>query len=70
MIFHMRKIKVDPVKCIGCATCVGIADKSFRIDDKTQKAVAINPPGDSEERVKMAIESCPAEAITQIDEEA
>ena len=66
----MKKVKVDPGKCIGCATCVGMADKSFKIDEKTGKAVAINPPGDDGDKVQTAIESCPAEAISEVDDSA
>lgn len=69
MISTMKKAKVDPNKCIGCATCVGIADQSFKMNEDTNKAVAIHPAGDSEEQVEMAIESCPAEAISWVTEE-
>ncbi|MBI5222244.1 MAG: ferredoxin [Candidatus Magasanikbacteria bacterium] len=55
--------KIDPNKCIGCGTCAAIAPASFKMNDETNKADAVNPPGDSEETVKMAVESCPTVAI-------
>ena len=58
----MKKVKVDEKKCIGCGTCVTIAPKSFRLNDEA-KAEAINPSGDSENKVKEAIDSCPVNAL-------
>ncbi|MBI4992772.1 MAG: ferredoxin [Candidatus Magasanikbacteria bacterium] len=57
------KINIDQEKCIGCGTCVAIAPNTFRMNDETNKAEVINPPGDSEEIIKMGVESCPTAAI-------
>lgn len=57
-------IKIDPDKCIGCGTCVAMAPNTFRMNDATNKAEVINPPGDDEETIKMGVESCPTAAIT------
>jgi len=57
------KIKVDSQKCIGCGTCVAIAPQSFKLTDDG-KAEPIDPAGDSGEKIKEAIESCPVTAIT------
>ena len=59
---HMKKLKVDKDKCIGCGTCVALASKSFKMTDDN-KSVAINPPGDDEATIKNAAESCPVDAI-------
>jgi len=56
------KIKVDKNKCIGCGTCIAIAPKSFKLDEGG-KADPIDPPGDNEETIKEAAESCPVQAI-------
>jgi len=58
----MKKVTVDPIKCIGCGTCIAVADKSFRLN-KDCKAEPIIPAGDSEQTVKEAIDSCPVGAI-------
>ena len=55
-------IKVDKTKCIGCGVCVSIAPKSFKFDGEG-KSEPINPPEDSEEKIKEAAESCPVQAI-------
>lgn len=57
-------IKVDKEVCIGCGTCTVLAPKSFKLD-ASGKAEAINPPGDTPEAVKEAIDSCAVQAITE-----
>ena len=57
-----KKAVVDKSLCIGCGTCVSIASKSFKIGADS-KAEAIIPPGDSEETLQTAANSCPASAI-------
>mgnify|MGYP001611489277 FL=1 len=57
-------IVIEPEKCIGCGTCPALAPKSFKMNDETNKAEAINPPGDDENTVRMAVDSCPTAAIT------
>ncbi len=64
----MAKIlKVDRETCIGCGTCAVMAEKSFKME--SNKAVAVNPSGDSEEKLKEAIEACPVSAISIIETE-
>jgi len=58
----MKIPAIDKEKCIGCGTCAAIAPKSFKLGDDG-KAEVINPPGDSEEKIKEAVESCAVEAI-------
>ena len=58
-----KKLKVDLDKCIGCGTCVVIAEKSFKLSDEG-KSTPINPPGDSQEKIQEAIDSCPVDAIS------
>lgn len=65
----MLKIKVDPIKCIGCGLCASISEKCFRINDQG-KAEVIEGCGEDEgckeceEKVKEIIESCPVQAIS------
>ena len=65
----MKKAVVDQAKCIGCATCVGIASQSFKIDKATGKAVPIYPAGDDQEVVETAVSACPVEAISLVAED-
>ncbi|MBU3957349.1 ferredoxin [Patescibacteria group bacterium] len=53
---------VDKDKCIGCSTCSVLAPKTFKLG-KDGKAEVIDPPGDEEEKIKEAIDSCPVDAI-------
>ena len=53
---------VDKNKCIGCGTCVALAPKTFKLGADF-KAEVISPPGDEEEKIKEAIDSCPVNAI-------
>ncbi len=54
--------QVDKGTCIGCGTCTVLAPKTFKLG-KDGKAEVINPPGDEEEKIKEAIDSCPVNAI-------
>ena len=56
------KIKIDKDKCIGCGTCTVLAPKTFKLGNDS-KIKVISPPGDEEEKIKEAIDSCPVEAI-------
>ena len=58
-----KTLKVNLDTCIGCGTCVAIADQSFKLE-ADGKSHPVSPPGDPEEKVKEAIESCPVDAIT------
>lgn len=62
----MSKIKVDPVKCIGCGLCVSVAEEVFRMNDQGKAEVVEKSEEKSyEEKIKEAIESCPVQAISQ-----
>lgn len=53
---------VDKDKCIGCGICAVLAPKTFKLRSDS-KAEVIDPPGDEEEKIKEAIDSCPVDAI-------
>lgn len=61
-----KALKVSVAKCIACSACVSICPKSFTLDEKDYDAVtvAINPQGDNESDIKLAIKACPTKAIT------
>lgn len=58
----IKKVEVDQNKCIGCGTCVGLAPDVFEMD-KNGKSKVKNPNGADAETIKLAADSCPAEAI-------
>lgn len=62
------KITVDRNLCIGAASCVALAQKTFALDSEN-KAVVLEGEGDPPEMVKLAAESCPTKAIILVDEE-
>jgi len=58
-----KKPQVDQNACIGCGTCVAVAAKSFKMDDKG-KSIALDPAQDNETTIQNAIDSCPVNAIS------
>ena len=54
----MAKITVNE-SCIGCGTCVGVAQDVFEMNDEGLSSVI----GDDVDSAKEAAESCPVEAI-------
>ena len=62
------KITIDRDLCIGAASCVALAAKSFALDSEN-KAVILEGEGDVPEMIKLAAESCPTKAIILVDEE-
>jgi ferredoxin len=57
-----KKIIVNKNKCIGCGTCVALASDIFEMDSNGKSKVKKSPTID-EESLKLAIDSCPAQAI-------
>jgi ferredoxin len=65
-----RKLRVwvDPQACVGNAMCESIATKTFRLNDNRQSE-AVDPEGDSVEKILEAAENCPVSAIFVEDAE-
>ena len=61
------KIKIDRYLCIGAASCVALAMKTFALDAEN-KAIVLEGEGDAPDLVKLAAESCPTKAIILVDE--
>lgn len=77
------RVKVDRALCIGAASCVAIAPKTFELDAEG-KAVILRKDGtkssdiiqyenidDTEENILNAAKSCPVDAIiiTEVDDQ-
>ncbi len=58
-------IEINGEKCVGCMSCVNIAPGFFKFDDQKNIArVKKQPPDRITKKVKLAIQSCPVEAIS------
>jgi ferredoxin len=59
----MIRIVIDDDKCMGSGNCLYWAPHTFDLDDDGKSFVA-DPTGDTEDRVRVAAEGCPAGAIS------
>ncbi len=64
----IAKIVVDRDACIGAASCVAVAGRTFYMDEEN-KAVVVEPWGDDDETILLSAQSCPVLAITLFDTE-
>jgi ferredoxin len=62
------KVWVDHNRCVGNAMCAHIAPKVFSLNDNRQSE-AVNPGGDTVEKILEAAENCPVSAIFVEDAE-
>ena len=62
------KITIDRNLCIGAASCVALAMKTFALDEEN-KATVLEGDGDPPEAIRLAAESCPTKAIVLVDSE-
>jgi ferredoxin len=60
------QVKVDPSKCIGAASCVAVAVKTFKLNQE-DKAEIMDQDGNSDEEKMLAAQSCPTGAIEVYD---
>jgi ferredoxin len=56
------RVWVDHRVCVGNAMCESIAPQVFELNADRQSE-AVNPAGDTEEKILEAAESCPVSAI-------
>lgn len=54
-------VTVDPELCMGSGVCTVYAAATFTLS--TAPAVVVDPPGDSIDTIRIAIEACPTGAI-------
>ena len=62
------KMTVDKNACIGCGACVGTCDKVFGFEDNYAEVIFDEIPEDLKEDAMDALEGCPVDAISIVDE--
>ena len=62
------RVRVDHATCVGNAMCEAIAPQVFRLNENRQSE-AVDPAGDTVEKILEAAESCPVSAILVEDAE-
>jgi len=67
------KIRVDQELCVGVASCVAIAGKTFELDENGLARIKGGEHGDPAEQddeatIRAAAESCPTKAIYLYDD--
>ena len=60
---------VNQDTCIGCGLCIQLCPKVFAMQDNG-KSKAVNPTGDDEANIQGAIDACPVQAISWVEEGA
>ena len=61
-----KKLCVNKDACIGCGLCTAIADQVFTFgDDGKAETIIDEIPEDLEEAAMEALNSCPAQAISE-----
>jgi ferredoxin len=59
-------IHIDRERCMGSGNCAFHAPNTFDLDDD-MKAIVVDPVGDSEDKVRLAIDGCPTMALSLSD---
>jgi ferredoxin len=57
------EIRIDPQRCMGSGNCAFWAPATFDIGDDGI-AFVVDPEGDSEDKVRNAVDGCPTQAIS------
>jgi ferredoxin len=56
------EIRIDREKCMGSGNCSFWAPATFDLDDEGV-AIVVDPEGDADEKVVLAAQGCPTQAI-------
>jgi ferredoxin len=56
------EIRIDREKCMGSGNCSFWAPSTFDLDDEGI-AIVVDPEGDADEKVVLAAQGCPTQAI-------
>ena len=60
-------VSVDRNLCEANAVCCGLAPAVFELDDDEQLLITTPIPSDQEDRVRIAVERCPKNALAVIE---
>ncbi|WP_028575425.1 ferredoxin [Desulfonatronovibrio hydrogenovorans] len=63
-----RKVAIDVDECIGCGTCESICPEVFSLDEESGKSQIIKAEGGPQELIQEAIDSCPAQCISWLNQ--
>jgi ferredoxin len=61
------RIEIDREKCMGSGNCGFWAPGVFDLDDDGI-AYVVDPEGESEDKIRLAVEGCPTQAISILPE--
>jgi ferredoxin len=64
------QVRVIADKCIGAASCVAVAPKAFKLDDKQIAEVLASVGEETDDNLLLSAQSCPTLAIEVIDTES
>ncbi|RPF42691.1 ferredoxin [Thermodesulfitimonas autotrophica] len=59
---------IETSECQACGTCEAVCPEVFKMDEDAGYAVVINPHGASEDCIQEAIDSCPGQCISWVEE--
>jgi ferredoxin len=61
------RIEIDREKCMGSGNCGFWAPAVFDLDD-VGIAIVVDPDGDPPDKVKLAVDGCPTQASTVVED--
>jgi ferredoxin len=57
------EVQIDRERCMGSGNCSFHAPNTFDLDDE-MKVVTIDPAGDPEDKIRLAVDGCPTLALS------
>ena len=60
---HNWKVKVDRELCIGAATCIALAEKTFKLDKEAKAIILETAEKNTQQEILDAAKSCPVGAV-------
>ena len=61
---QLQKLAVLPQRCIGCGKCARIDAQHFEMNQSSRQAIVISSTNLNSQALSMAVQACPAQAIT------
>ncbi len=57
------RVQIDREQCMGSGNCAFHAPNTFDLDDE-MKVVIVDPDGDPDDKIRLAVEACPTLALS------